>query len=98
MAKKLAPPKRHHIDKHAEHILKDGATGADDELLTEREMADWWRVSPEWFQQGRLRGYGPQFVTLGPNCIRYTRGAGRTFLRERSFTSTAEARRNRKSA
>lgn len=95
MAKKYVPPKRHHIDRHADAILRDGAAGADDDLLTERQMADWWRVSPGWFQQGRFKGYGPEFVELAPNCIRYRRGEGRAYLRERTFASTAEARRRR---
>jgi hypothetical protein len=53
-------------------------------MLTEDDMALWWRLSPTWFQKGRQRGYGPPFIEVAPNVIRYLRGGARGYLRERT--------------
>ena len=47
-------------------------------------------VSTQWLEIGRSKGYGPEFVRLGPKLIRYTRGNVRKYLKARSHASTSE--------
>jgi hypothetical protein len=85
---KKKPPARpgaskiHHIDRRAAVIAE--FAGDDDDLLTEREVAEWFGVSVVWLQIGRLRNYGPKFIRLIPNKIRYRRRACRAYLRGRA--------------
>jgi hypothetical protein len=92
----------HHLDRRAEQLLAFEPPGlghnnppADDDLLTSKQVAEWFGVSLGWLEIGRCKGWGPDFVTLGPRSIRYTRGALKKFLRERTDASTT-TRANRK--
>jgi hypothetical protein len=90
-----AAPKQHHIDKRADALI--GVSGDDDDLLTTREIAEWFGVSEQWLEIGRSKGYGPPFLRMSERCIRYRRGNAREYLRKRTFASTAAYAR-RKSA
>ena len=45
-------PSTHHLDRRAANIAAQDV-GADDDLLTTRELADWLSVSEQWVQIGR---------------------------------------------
>jgi hypothetical protein len=83
-----APPRRFHFDRRAAELA--AIEGSDDDLLTTREAADWFRCSVQWLEIGRSKGYGPPFVRLGPKCVRYRRGAVRQWLIERTHLHTRE--------
>jgi predicted DNA-binding transcriptional regulator AlpA len=84
------PPKTHLIDKRTQQIL-DAAEGGDDEdLLTVAALAAWLGVSTEWLEIGRSKGYGPPFIRVGPNSIRYRRDDVRAWLAERRHLRTSE--------
>lgn len=82
-------PKRHHLDPHASAIIQAG-DGSDDDLLTTGEMGTWFRKSKQWFEIGRSKGYGPPFVRLSSQVVRYRRGDVKAWLAERRHASTAE--------
>jgi hypothetical protein len=82
-------PKSHHLDRRAPAIAMAGA-GNNDDLLTGQEVADWFGVSVEWLNQGRMKGYGPSYVKISNRLIRYRRGTCREYLQQRSYQSTAE--------
>jgi hypothetical protein len=88
--KPFLAPKRHNLDRHAQKIIAENIDADDDELLTTREVADWFRVSEEWLEIGRSKNYGPKFTRVGPHMIRYRRGDCRKFLQARTHSSTAE--------
>ena len=50
-------------------ITRDIAIRAET-FLTERDLAERWRMSPKTLQNWRVIGRGPQFWKLG-NCVRY---------------------------
>ena len=82
-------PKKFHLDKRAHRLLEHGG-GADDELLTTKQLADWFEVSVPWLDNGRSQGYGPEFVIMGGKIIRYTRAACRKYLKQRTFARVAD--------
>ena len=59
-------------------------------LLTQAEMAAWFRCSEQWLASGRSRDYGPPFERVGHQLIRYNRRKVLAWLDERSHLSTAE--------
>jgi predicted DNA-binding transcriptional regulator AlpA len=80
---------KHHIDKRADRIA--GADiGADDELLSTKQVADWLGVSVQWVEIGRSKNYGPRFEKISARCVRYRRGDVLQWLKARSYASTAE--------
>jgi hypothetical protein len=82
-----------HIDRRARRILDSHVSeGPDDELLTTREVADWFGCSTQFLEIGRLRGTGPKFVTLSNRQVVYRRSACRDWLKKREHQSTAEYR------
>ena len=82
---------RLHLDKRAEAIIDAVPPEAsDDDLLTTQEVAIWFGVSTDWLAIGRMRDYGPPFVKLAPQMIRYRRGDSREWLRQRQYASTAD--------
>jgi hypothetical protein len=83
-------PNRHHLDHRADRLVAIDSDAADDELLTTREVAQWFGVSEEWLEIGRSKGYGPRYTRLSVHIVRYTRGACREFLRARTYASTAD--------
>jgi hypothetical protein len=82
-------PRRHHLDKRACDLAESGG-GDPGDLLSTKQVAAWLGVSPEWVEIGRHQRYGPKFLRLGPNVIRYRRGDVIAWLRERTFQSTDE--------
>jgi predicted DNA-binding transcriptional regulator AlpA len=84
------PPRRFHFDKRIDSIVS--APGDDDDLLTTSQMAVWFGVSVQWLDIGRsgAGAYGPPFVRLGPNTVRYHRGKVREWLLARIHHSTSE--------
>ena len=84
-----AKPKTFHIDKRAQSIIAVDV-GADDELLSTRELASWLGLSVQWLEIGRTRGYGPKFTRISPRMVRYRRGDVLKWLRSRTHGSTAE--------
>ncbi len=84
-------PKRRHLDRRVKQIFAadTGGDDDDDELLTTQQVAEWFAVSVQWLEIGRVKNYGPKFKQIGPRCIRYSRGDCRNYLRERTFASTA---------
>jgi len=82
-------PEKHHIDRRAQTLIQQGEMGGDD-LLSTPAVADWLGVSIQFLEIGRSKGYGPTFVRVGTRRIRYRRSDVNTWLKERSFCSTAE--------
>jgi hypothetical protein len=72
-------PRHHHIDAYA-RAISDSGVGSDDEMLSTPERATWFRCSTQWFEIGRSKGYGPPFVRLAPQVIRYKRGDVKAWL------------------
>jgi hypothetical protein len=68
----------------AEALLAAAPAGADDQLLSTREAAQWFGVSTGWFEIGRCRGWGPTFEPLGPRCTKYRRGTLKKYLQARA--------------
>jgi hypothetical protein len=82
-----------HLDKRAERLLADPVSdGNDEELLTTKQVAEWFQCSPKWLEWARTpKGpRGPKFITLANRMIRYPRGECRKFLAKRMHGSTAE--------
>jgi predicted DNA-binding transcriptional regulator AlpA len=83
-----------HIDKRAARLLADHVSeGADDELLSTRQVADWLQVSEAWLEIARHRCTGPRYERIAPRIVKYRRGAIREFLRLREHSGTAEYRK-----
>lgn len=59
--------------------------GADDELLTPMEMAQWLKKSLQWLEFARSKGFGPPFIRIGRN-VRYRRQDVREWLLEQTVT------------
>lgn len=89
---KKKPPtyQRHNLDRHALKIDADAPGKDDEDLLTTKEVAEWFRVSEQWLEIGRCKNYGPEFEQMSSRVIRYQRGKCRKWLRERSFACTAQ--------
>jgi predicted DNA-binding transcriptional regulator AlpA len=82
-------PKKHHLDRRAATIIAIDV-GADDELLSTPQVADWLGVSTQWLEIGRCKKCGPKFMRIGPRVIRYRRGDVLEWLKARTHASTAE--------
>jgi hypothetical protein len=87
--KKKITERKLHLDKRAADIVK-ATRGSDDKLLTAREAARWLGVSEKWLATGRTDQYGPPYIVLENDAIRYPLGMGRAWLMTRVRTSTAE--------
>jgi predicted DNA-binding transcriptional regulator AlpA len=81
-------PSKHHLDKRADALIAE--PGDDDELLSTRQVALWLQVSDQWLEIGRHKNYGPRFVRLSPQRVRYRRGDVRAFLASRTYNHTLE--------
>ena len=77
-----AAPKSHHLDRVADLII--ATPGDDDDLLSTQALADYLRVSTQWCEIARHRGYGPPYIRIGLKTIRYQRGEVRKWLTERA--------------
>jgi hypothetical protein len=76
---------RLHLDRRARN-LATVTDGDDDDLLTQREMAAWFAVTPDWMIDARLKGYGPPYIEVEPLVYRYRRGTARLWLKGRERT------------
>jgi predicted DNA-binding transcriptional regulator AlpA len=81
--------RKHHLDRRADSIVATN-TGAEDELLSTSEVAEWLAVSTQWLEIGRCKKYGPEFTRISPRIVRYRRSDVLKWLRERVHASTAE--------
>jgi excisionase family DNA binding protein len=59
------------------------AMGADEDLLTAKQVAAMLNVSLATFKRLRARGEGPPSIRVGERAIRYRRGDVATWLRRR---------------
>jgi hypothetical protein len=84
------PPRRLHLDKRAAALAAED--GDPDELMTTVECANWLGVSTQWLEGARSSpaGYGPPFVKISPNIVRYRRADVREWLLARTCHSTSE--------
>jgi hypothetical protein len=85
-------PRRHHLDRFADRIVENGdGDGKPDDLLTTRALAVWLGVSEEWLEIGRRakEGYGPRFIKLARNIVRYRRSDVLDWLEKRRRMSVA---------
>ncbi len=79
----------HHLDRRAPDLIEASA-GSPEDLLKTREVAEWLRVSTQFVEVGRSRGFGPPFLRLGPTRIRYRRADVLGWLEERTHVHTRE--------
>jgi hypothetical protein len=87
-----------HLDKRAEAIiLAVPPDASDDDLLTTMQVANWFGVSTQWLEIGRVRDYGPPWVKLAPQMVRYKRSVLLKWLKAREYARTADYP-NKKSA
>jgi hypothetical protein len=99
---KQPPNLRHlHIDRHAARLLAtdqstDDEPAKPDDLLTTRELAAWFNCTTTWLENGRREGYGPPFLLVGPNMVRYQRGKALDWLGQREFLFTSQYKTARK--
>lgn len=85
------PARTHHLDRRVQQIVSAlEARGAQDDLLSTRDLATWLGVSVQWLEIGRHRGYGPQFIRVTGRIIRYKRSDVLAWLDERAHRCTAE--------
>jgi hypothetical protein len=77
-------PRRHHLDRFAQSIVQDFASGDPDDLFDPDFVALKLRVSKAWLELARARGYGPRFIRLGPRMPRYRRADLLSYLQARS--------------
>ena len=78
-------PKSHHLDCRAGRLLADGTDGPPEQLFTTKQLASWLGVSMGFLEIGRCRGYGPRFVRVSSNRVRYRRVDVVAWLHERMY-------------
>jgi hypothetical protein len=79
------------LARRADLLLSDAyADGPADSLLTEREVALWFRCSVQALHKLRQSGTGPRFQNHGPRMIRYRRGDCIRYLECISYQSTGD--------
>jgi predicted DNA-binding transcriptional regulator AlpA len=76
--------KRHHLDRRAGKIAAELQNGDGDQLLTTKQLAALLAVSEQLIEIWRHKGEGPEWVALGPGCIRYKRSDVLAWLDERA--------------
>jgi predicted DNA-binding transcriptional regulator AlpA len=91
MPTEIPIPATHHIDRRAGKLAAEIAAGGDpDELLSAKELAELADMSVQFFDIGRIRGYGPRFVRLSPRRIRYRRADFVEWLEARTYQRTSD--------
>ena len=104
MAKTTTSPeensRRLHLDRRVEAIISSVGEGSDDDLLTTLQIANWLGTSTQWVELGRAKGYGPPFMKIAAQVVRYRRSAVIAWLKDREYARTSEytADRRRKKA
>src|SRR5262249_5339308 len=79
------------LEKRATQIAALLANAGPDDLnVHTKEAAVLFGVSEEWLELGRIKGYGPRFVVLGPRTVRYRLSDLRKFIESRIATTTAD--------
>ena len=84
----MSPPKRLHIDRRASAIAAF-SDGDNDDLMSTREVAAWFGVSTQWLETARSENYGPPYIRLAPQVLRYRRSDLLGWLKEREYSNTA---------
>ena len=80
--------KRHHLDRRAAKIAAEMQSATDgDQLLTTKQLAALLAVSDQLVEIWRHKSEGPEWVALGPRCIRYKRSAVLAWLNERASSA-----------
>jgi predicted DNA-binding transcriptional regulator AlpA len=82
--------RRRHVDRRAEQLLDQVAEASDDELLSTKQMADWFGVSQQWLTHRRHFGGGPPFERLSDKVVRYRRSTVRKWLDQRIYLRTRD--------
>jgi hypothetical protein len=77
-----------HLDKRAAALA--ATIPNNDDLLTTEQLAALLGVSTQWLEIRRCKGGGPEYESLSPRVIRYTRGKVKKWLRQRSHKWTKE--------
>jgi predicted DNA-binding transcriptional regulator AlpA len=83
-------PSRHHLDRRANKLVAESAGADPDELLDTKAVADWFGVSEQWLEIGRIKKYGPKFKQMSPRVVRYRRGDVLAWLKRRTYSCTSE--------
>jgi hypothetical protein len=60
-----------------------------DEIIDEGKFCRELRINPRTALRWRIRGWGPEYVRLGPRLIGYRRSAINEWLAQRSFKDRA---------
>jgi hypothetical protein len=81
----------HHLDKYAADIVA-ASEGDADELMSTEQLAVWLRVSVQWLEMGRWKGWGPPYKRVSPKMVRYKRSDVLQWLEERTHACTSEYR------
>lgn len=94
--RKSSQPKQHerrlHLDRRAAALaaVNPDDTTADTDLLTTAELAAWLGVTKAWVELGRVKNFGPPYLRLSAQMIRYRRSEVKAWLQERSFRHTGQ--------
>jgi hypothetical protein len=81
---------RLHIDRRAGELLAKGSNGDEEDLLTVQQMCDWFKVSVQWFDIGRMKPDRVPFVRFPNGEVRYRRSTVIKWLKKREYQSTAD--------
>ena len=87
--RKSKKEERYHLDRRADAIAA-ASEGYDDQLISTKQLAEWFGVSTQWCEVRRRLGHGPPFKRLGPRRIRYKRADVMAWLDERTHTCSKE--------
>jgi predicted DNA-binding transcriptional regulator AlpA len=76
--------KRHHLDRRAPAIAAAMQSRDSDQLLSTKQLAALLAVSVQLLENWRQNGEGPEWIALGPRCIRYKRSDVLAWLNTRA--------------
>lgn len=82
--------KKHHLDRRAQKLIDEEKNSNPDDLLNTRQVAEWFGCSEQWLETGRIKGFGPKFIRIGPRQIRYRKKDVLSWLADRCHQSTSE--------
>jgi hypothetical protein len=82
-------PQRLHLDRRAEQLIEQGEADVED-VPTPTALAAYLKVSVAWVNQARIGAYGPPYSMLDDQTIRYRKEDVVSWLKERTYRSTAE--------
>jgi len=88
-AKKKSKPSTFHLDKRATALARTTSDEDEDRPMATDAAAAWLGMSKAWLEQGRHRGYGPEYIRYG-RTVRYTIRLLKRFCTERVHYHTAE--------